>query len=89
MFLNLIDERMEDLKRKGQSVNHLVKQRQQLHADCKTLKFRNNPVDLKDLSFAEVNRRHRETEELVLSKATVIACTLSSCYSGMMEKLFG
>lgn len=88
-YINMIDKRMDLLRKCGHSISYLTKQRQDFHAEYKALKNKNNPVDVKKLSFSEVSRLRRDAEELLLSKANVIACTLSSCYSGMMEKLFG
>ncbi|XP_043483805.1 probable helicase senataxin [Leptopilina heterotoma] len=91
-LLELVENRIEDIKRNGVKgdLNQLYRQRQSLQNSIKTLRTKiEQRVDFKSLSLAEKNKINRETEELVLSKATVIACTLSSCYSGMMEKIFG
>lgn len=91
-LLELVENRIEDIKRNGVKgdLNQLYRQRQSLQNSIKALRTKiEQRVDFKSLTLAEKNKINRETEELVLSKATVIACTLSSCYSGMMEKIFG
>lgn len=91
-LLNLVEERIENIKRNGVKgdLNQLYKQRQKFQKSLKIINVKiDQRVDFKKLSPGEKNKIHRETEELVLSKATVFACTLSSCYSVMMEKIFG
>ncbi|XP_051154266.1 probable helicase senataxin isoform X2 [Leptopilina boulardi] len=91
-LLNLVEERIENIKRNGVKgdLSQLYRQRQNFQNNIKTFKAKiDQRVDFKTLTQIERNKINREMEELVLSKATVIACTLSYCYSGIMEKIFG
>ena len=91
-LISLAEQRILDVKRNGVKgdLSMLKMKCKELQTSYNELKARMaKKVDLTKICPAEYNKLHRKSEQLLLLKATIIACTLSSCYSGIMEKLFG